>query len=80
MGKITPKKDDARAYSDEAQAYFRSITSNVKNNKYDNVFYNNNKYFEELLTALNIKEDHSRELIKRNFFASQKWAWFKEVR
>ena len=78
--KNTPKKGDVRAYSDEAQEYFRSITSNIKNEKYDNVFYSNNKNYEEILTALNIKEKDERELIKKLFLSPARWTWYKEIR
>ena len=46
--KSIPEKNDARAFNDEAQEYFRSITSYVKNDKYNADFYSNNKYFDEM--------------------------------
>ena len=76
--KNIPKKDDARALNDEAQEYFRSITSYVKNDKYNTDFYSNNKYFDEMLSALEIKED--REELRKNLFSSRNWKWYESVR
>ena len=76
--KIIPEKNDARAFNDEAQEYFRSITSYVKNDKYNADFYSNNKYFDEMLSVLEIKED--REKLRKDYFSSQNWIWYEEVR
>ena len=76
--KSIPEKNDARAFNDEAQEYFRSITSYVKNDKYNADFYSNNKYFDEMLSALEIKED--REKARKTIFSSQSWIWYEEVR
>lgn len=76
--KIIPKKNDARAYNDEAQEYFRSITSYVAKEKYNTDFYSNNKYFDEMLSVLEIKED--REMLKKSLFSSQNWIWYESVR
>jgi len=76
--KSIPEKNDARAFNDEAQEYFRSITSYVKNDKYNADFYSNNKYFDEMLSVLEIKED--REKLRKDYFSSQNWIWYEEVR
>ncbi len=76
--KIIPEKNDARAFNDEAQEYFRSITSYVKNDKYNADFYSNNKYFDEMLSVVEIKED--REKLRKAYFSSQNWIWYEEVR
>jgi len=76
--KSIPEKNDARAFNDEAQEYFRSITSYVKNDKYNADFYSNNKYFDEMLSVLEIKED--REKLRKAYFSSQNWIWYEEVR
>ena len=76
--KSIPEKNDARAFNDEAQEYFRSITSYVKNDKYNADFYSNNKYFDEMLSVVEIKED--REKLRKAYFSSQNWIWYEEVR
>jgi hypothetical protein len=84
--KIFPEKNDkdyATAYNDEAQQYFRTITSYITTDKYDNRdFYIKNKYFEDISSELRLEEGEDIEFVKErvrtNIFSVYAWEMFKQ--
>ena len=79
---IIPELEDKRAISDEINQYNRSITSNIRNEKYDTPdFFNNSKYFNEMIDLYGdglTKEQ--LKILKKNIFSSRYWNWYTEVR
>lgn len=66
----------------ESQEYFRSVTSNVHKNKYNNQFYINSIYLKKLTSVLSKQdlEEITYEDIRDYIFGPQNWSWYEAVR
>ena len=80
--KLEPKLGNKTFMANEAQEYFRSVTSNVHKEKYNNQFYLNSIYFEKLLSDSNIQdfEGISEKDFKDYIFGPQVWSWYEDIR